>query len=175
MSLEFVIQILDIIVPLVSVAILAVTLIFSLKARLRIQRVQAVSDFRNSYNHVRYELRQQVIDGTYDEEEFFIMFWSLQYDQFELWLGGFIPDHIYRYWMNVRYKEIKAKKFMFERLTYLEGWEIAKKYIDDPDFSDFMQLVLNGSIDKAFELVKSEKWKSIWKIFLNERKLKHNK
>src|SRR6476469_6309387 len=38
---------------------------------------------------------------------FFDRFWSLQFDQFVAWYDGYVPSHLYQYWLFSRWRELQ--------------------------------------------------------------------
>src|SRR4051812_44476540 len=51
---------------------------------------------------------------------FFDRFWSLQFDQFVAWYDGYVPSHLYQYWLFSRWRELRESS---------KTWTIANQTI----------------------------------------------
>jgi len=68
-------------------------------------------------------------------------FWSLQFDQFDAWRRGTVPDDIFLYWANSRHVDW-AKDNPLGKMGYKEGFQ--KTVIatwEQPDFKEFMNIL----------------------------------
>lgn len=87
---------------------------------LQSKQADIVSDFNARFSRI-WEMRASP-DVRADPIVFYERFWSLQFDQFEMWRQGLVPEETFRYWFNNRYDNWVANMSL-GNLSYQEGFE----------------------------------------------------
>jgi hypothetical protein len=96
-------------------------------------------------------------------EQSYLRFWTLQEEQFQIWMDRLIPDITYRCWMRYRAYESRSN-FRFIKgltITYLEGWRAVRGNFRDSLFVTFMDTLLQSDVqsddaaEAAFQQVAS--------------------
>lgn len=87
---------------------------------LQSKQADIVGDFNARFSRT-WEMRASP-DVRADPIVFYERFWSLQFDQFEMWRQGLVPEETFRCWFNNRYDNWVANKSLGD-LSYQEGFE----------------------------------------------------
>lgn len=134
--------------PFATAVVVAVTFGFNLRFLRLAKSVDVVSDFRKRFDALNYDVKEQAEQGKYPADAFYRRFWELQYEQYTMWIAGFIPDHVYRFWMSRRAQECRVRNIL--GMSDDEGWNLSRSMAKDVRFVTFMERVRRGDIDGAF-------------------------
>lgn len=81
-------------------------------------------------------------------KEFWLRFWTVQYEQYYFHELGYIPEDLFRMWMKHRFGEYhKRDVIKFLGVTWEEGWTYARSMLEDKLFIQHMEEVFNADLD----------------------------
>jgi hypothetical protein len=133
-----------VIAPLVTATIAIIAFIFNARLQKRAKVVDVISDCHKRYETLIYEIRAK-IGREITLDSYIRRFWELQNEQFVLWRFGFIPNHIFRYWLSRREKEHNLPLVPGETMTAEQSWGKIKDELQNPPFVRLMdQLITKG-------------------------------
>ncbi len=122
-------------------------LIYTLDQQRKMKVIDLLAEFQRRYDEVTYDVKGKVQAqpqvGQVRPEEYYRRYWDLQLEQHQYWKSGYITREIYSSWMDFRRREWLANEQVGGK-SYQDGWQEAKRYLDDYEFSNFMERVFNG-------------------------------
>jgi hypothetical protein len=126
---------------LIGVATISV-LILTLKLNTRSQalakqskQADVLADFNARFSRT-WEMRANA-DIKDNPIVFYERFWSLQFDQFDAWRRGFVPEESFAFWANSRYDDWVANKSLGQ-MGYKDGFRKTVEDWKDSAFLTFM-------------------------------------
>jgi len=92
------------------------------------------------------------IDQRVSAENFFRIYWDHQCYQFNYYKDGFIDPRTYFRWMERRQREFDGTRDLnFPEMSFIEGWDLSSKFLQENDFRSFIDWVKEGKIERAFK------------------------
>lgn len=113
-------KVFSIVISLVSLATSIAAAIFSHRVNRRLKALDVVVKCQERYDRIAFDAKHAV--KTRDEAlDYYVRFWSLQWDQFEFWEDGVIGKERYGFWMSCRNQEWGMNESVVG-VSYRDGW-----------------------------------------------------
>jgi hypothetical protein len=85
------------------------------------------------------DLENKVSDKKVKADRYFEILWNLHFAEYQFFRRGFLPEDVYGLWLLVRNKDYKADKRKDDGIIEDAGWNHAKEYLGDKQFTNFVE------------------------------------
>lgn len=113
----------------------------------KLKQIDVQMKCQERYEKLQFDVLPSVEDRIGKENAYYQRYWSLQFEQFQYYIGGFISDQIYLSWLRFRKMNAESNATVGNE-SYNDAWaRIRESYLEtDKRFVALIDSAHNGSI-----------------------------